>query len=81
MAPTLVLGLPPPEPPLEVEEGIEDVPVPGFGVLARPVSRPVLSSVFEVVLERETTDGVLGVASGTLPAASARVMSNALSCI
>jgi hypothetical protein len=83
IAPTLVLGLPPPpEPPLEVEEGVEDVPVPGSGVLAMPVRRLVLDGVSEeVVLERETTDGVLGVASGSLPAAFARVTSNKLSYV
>jgi hypothetical protein len=61
IAPTLVLGLPPPpEPPLEVEEGIEDAPVPGSGVLAMSVSRLVLDGVSEeVALERETAEVVL----------------------
>ena len=68
IAPTFVL-----EPPLEVEEGggSDDVPVPRVGV--------VVSWFEEVVLEMGTTDGVLGVASGSLPAAFARVTSNALS--
>ena len=67
---------PPPEPPLEVEEGIEDVPVPGFGVFATPVSWTPLDVLKGVVLERVTTGGALGVASGSFPAASARVTSN-----
>jgi hypothetical protein len=57
-------------PPLEVEEGV--VPVPAVGV-------PVMLE--EGVLGRETTDGVMGVASGSFPAACARIGSNALSYI
>ena len=62
-----------PESPLEVEEGgsSDDVPVPRVGV--------VVNWFEEVVLEMGITDGVLGVASGSLPATFARVTSNALS--
>lgn len=76
IAPTLVfLELPellPPlsELPLTVGEGVEDVPVAGVGV---PVPRGVVVVVVvvdvESVEEREITDGTLGVASGSLPAA------------
>lgn len=84
MTPTLVLGLSPPlELPLEVGEGIGDVPITELGTSAMPVSRlvpeGVSEGVKEVVLERETTGGALGVASGSLPAAFARVTSNELS--
>ena len=72
--------LPPPpelplELPLEVEEGTEDVPVPGT-VLS--VGEIVFGgeTVEEVVLDMETTGGAVGVASGSLPAAFASVTSN-----
>ena len=67
-----MLVLEPPEllPPLEVEEGIEGVSTPAVGV-------PVILDE-EGVLEREMTGGALGVASGSLPAAFARVASNPL---
>lgn len=71
----LVLELPPPpEPPLEVEEGVEGVPVP-----IASVRWLVPDGFMEVVLERETIGGAVGVASGSRPAACARVISNPLS--
>jgi len=86
IAPTLVLLFPStlfpelfsPELPVEVgEDGFED---PGIGV-PEPVNETVLGGESgEVVEERETTGGALGVASGSLPAALARVGSNVLSC-
>jgi len=80
IAPTLVLEPPellppPPEPPLEVEEGTEDVPVPAGTVLS--VSETVFGGEEEeVVLEMETTGGAVGLASGSLPAAFASTTSN-----
>ena len=68
---------PPPEPPLEVEEGTEDVPVPGGTGFS--VGEPAFDGETveeEVVLEMETTGGAVGVASGSLPAAFASVTSN-----
>jgi len=74
ITPTLVLGLSPP---------LEAVSVTESGVSAMTVSRlvpkGVSEGVEEVVLERETTGGTSGVASGSLPAAFARVTSNELS--
>lgn len=58
--------------PPEVEKGVEDVPVPGDLFVG------VLTSVEPVEEGSEMTDGVLGVASGSFPAASAIVGSNAL---
>lgn len=58
-------------PPLELEDGVE-------GVSALAVGVPILLDE-EDVLERETTDGALGVTSGSLPAAFARVTLNPLS--
>ena len=49
--------------PLRVEEGVEGVPVPTVG-------EPVMLE--EGVLGRETMDGAMGVASGSLLAAFAR---------
>ena len=51
------------EPPLEAEEGIEAVPVPVVGGTTK--------------VEVETIDALTAVASGSLPAACARVGSNA----
>lgn len=51
---------------------MEDVPVPGDLFVG------VLTSVEPVEEGSEMTDGVLGVASGSFPAASAIVGSNAL---
>ena len=64
-----------PGPPLEVEEGTEDVLVPEVGV-------SIMSEVFndetvvEVVLVREIVGGAMGEASGSLPAAFASTGSN-----
>jgi len=81
MAPTLVCVppelFPPPEPSLEVEEGGRVVPVPGVGVFVTPVGGLGVEDV-SVELGMETTDGALGVASGSLPAAFAIVTSNVL---
>jgi hypothetical protein len=63
-------GLPP-----EVEEGSEDVPVPRVGVPVMPEAVFEGETVEEVV-ERDTTGGALGVASGSLPAAFASTGSN-----
>lgn len=72
------LLLPPPEAPLVPSLGPVDVLVPGF---ALSVSVPVFDGELEeVVLERETTAGVVGVASGSLPAACASATSNEPLC-
>ena len=55
-------------PLLEVEEGVEGVPVPVVDV-------PVMLDE-EGLLDRETTGGMVCVASRSLPAASARIGSN-----
>ena len=81
-APTLVLEPPefppPPELPLEVEEGTADFSTP-VGVSVMTVNETVVGRLEEDVLERETIDGAEGVASGSLPAAFARTGSKALS--
>ena len=77
-------------PPLEVEEGVEGVPVPMVGIPVtleegvEGVPVPVVGvpvTLEEGVLGRERTGGTLGVASGSLPAAFARVGLNILSYI
>ena len=86
IAPTLVLEPPellppPPEEPLEVEEGTEDVPVPGTVLsVGETVFGGETVEEEEVVLEMETTGGAVGVASGSLPAAFASVTSNEPVC-